>query len=171
MGGSQGAHRLNEIASDAVCLLHKRGGRLQVVHLTGAADEADVRLTYAQAGVSAVVYGFLAEMGRAYQAADLAIARAGAASCAELAACAVPTLFVPLPVAPRDHQARNAEVFVRAGAGDMRRQAALTAADLVAYIEKAMAAPERLTRMMAAMRALAAPDATARLANLVEETA
>lgn len=171
MGGSQGAHRLNEVATEAICSLHRRGVPLQVVHLSGLADEAAVRAAYATAGVPCAVFGFLREMGRAYAAADLAISRAGAASCAELQACGVPALLVPLPSARRDHQTHNARVTQASGAADWMPQSDLTPERLAAYIDGCRTDAAKLDAMRAAARARAMPDAAALIANVVEEKA
>lgn len=171
MGGSQGAHRVNELATEAICRLRAQGVPLQVVHLAGRQDEGFVREAYRRAGVRGPVFGFLREMGAAYAAADLAISRAGAASCAELAATGVPALFIPLPTARRDHQEHNARVFERAGAADVLLQKGLTAAGLADYIEACRRDEGKRARMRAAMGDLAIMDATSRIASMVEDYA
>jgi len=171
MGGSQGAQRLNRTACQALCSLHARGSPIQVVHLAGVRDEDVVRATYERAGVRAVTYGFLAEMSKAYGAADLAVSRAGAGSCVELCLYGVPALLVPLPEARRDHQTANAQELVDAGAADMCAQTELSGDRLAGYIERFRNDEDKRTAMRAAMRRFARPDAAARLADLVEKTA
>jgi UDP-N-acetylglucosamine--N-acetylmuramyl-(pentapeptide) pyrophosphoryl-undecaprenol N-acetylglucosamine transferase len=170
MGGSQGARQINRIASEALCRLHARGVPVQAVHLSGAADEASVRATYEQHGVSHVVFPFLKEMNRAYRAADLAISRAGASSCMELAFFAVPSLLIPFPSARRDHQTANARELEQVGGADVRAEADLTVEWLCEYIERGRQDAGRRAAMSAALRGLALPDAAERLADLVEET-
>jgi UDP-N-acetylglucosamine--N-acetylmuramyl-(pentapeptide) pyrophosphoryl-undecaprenol N-acetylglucosamine transferase len=171
MGGSQGAHRLNEIATAALCRLRRDGAAVQVVHLTGKDDEAWVRDAYVQAGVPHAVFGFLKEMGKAYNAADLAVCRAGAASCMELAVCGVPSLLVPYPWAMRDHQTANAAELKRAGAADMVAQSDLSADWLAAYVSERLGHPDARAAMRTALRRFAKPDAASRLADLVEKAA
>ena len=55
-------------------------------------------------------------MDGVYAAADLVVCRAGAMTVAELAVAGVPSVLVPLPGAPGDHQTANARVLERAGA-------------------------------------------------------
>ena len=169
MGGSQGAHTLNVVASDALCRLRARGVAVQAVHLTGVKDEAWVRAKYQQAGVPAVVFGFLRAMGKAYHAADLAITRGGAATCAELAACAVPALIVPLPSARRDHQTANGLTLQVAGGADVMAQKDLTVEWLAGYIESSRLHPGRRDAMRLAMKNIPLADRTGKLADLVEE--
>ena len=59
---------------------------------------------------------FIDDMAAAYAWADLAVCRAGAMTIAELQAAGLGALLVPLPIATDDHQTKNAEAMVAAGA-------------------------------------------------------
>lgn len=171
MGGSQGARSLNEIVTAAVCRAAAGGAPLQVIHLTGAADEAQVRAVYEKAGIRHCVFAFLREMGNAYGSAHMAISRSGAGACMELAACGVPPILVPLPWSMRGHQAANAAALAAAGAAEAMAQPELTPERLAAAISKWRSEPELLATMREALRKFAQPDATSRLADLVLESA
>jgi UDP-N-acetylglucosamine--N-acetylmuramyl-(pentapeptide) pyrophosphoryl-undecaprenol N-acetylglucosamine transferase len=118
LGGSQGAHTINQ------AVLHGlQHGLLpegcQLLWQTGKRDYTEVT---AQAGEKASghsLFPFENRMELVYAAADLAIARAGAITLAELEACAVPALLVPYPFAAGDHQRKNAEESVRLGFATM----------------------------------------------------
>ncbi len=167
-GGSQGAQKLNELVTEALCCLQARGLRFQVVHLAGARDEALVRSRYQQAGVPAAVFGFLRRMDCAYEAAHLAVCRAGAATCAELAAAGVPALLIPLPGAARDHQTANAIAVARDGAADLIAQDKLHPAWLADYLAEQTVSPETLAQMHEAALARAIPESVALTADVVE---
>lgn len=171
MGGSQGAARLNEIAPQAICLLYQRGVKLQVVHLTGKGREASVGTRYAEVGVPHLVLGFLKEMGKAYHAADLAVARAGAASLMEMAACGVPAILVPYPHAVQDHQTRNAQEFEALGAAEILPESVLDAERLARRIENYICNRPQLDSMRKALENVAKPDAARRIADLLENVA
>lgn len=171
MGGSQGAHRINEVTSEAICEGQKQGLSLQVIHLTGSADESGVRTRYETAGVPAQVYAFLDDMGAAYAAADLAIARAGAASCAELAACRVPALLVPLPTAARDHQRANAATMAAAGGVDVMDQCELSVESLLRCIDDYRRSPDNLAQKRQALAGMAIGGSGRMLCELIEEVA
>ena len=177
-GGSQGAHAVNELASTAICMAGRELARLQdskrplyVIHQTGAADEAMVMARYAEAGIPARVHAFEREMPDAFASADLVIARAGASTCFELAACGKPAMFIPLPSAMRNHQHFNADSFVSHGAADEGQQSLLSAVALSRYILRARENPTRLAAMGEKMLKLATPDAAKRVADLVEANA
>lgn len=168
MGGSQGAHRLNEMASEALIQLHADGVPVQAIHLTGRKDEDFVRTRYRQAGVPARVFGFLNEMGWAYRRANWAVARAGAATCMELALLGLPALLVPLPSAARDHQTANARAMTARGAADMKAEHETSPAWLARYWADCRANPERAQSMRLALSELRIEDAAERLADLTE---
>ena len=166
-GGSLGAHAVNELACEALIRLQRRGIGVRVIHQCGPADEATLRDRYAAAAMDAQVYAFLREMGRAYASADLAICRAGAATCFELCLCGVPAILIPLPSAVRDHQRLNAEAMVQSGGALLRLQANLTPDNLAADLEAIRTDPSRRAAMRQALLQLAGPDAAEKLADLV----
>lgn len=167
-GGSQGARRLNEISSDAFCKMKNDGHDFHVIHLSGMTDRDTVHEKYAAAGVSAEVTGFLADMGSAYGSSDIAVCRAGAATCCELAACGVPALLIPLPTSMHGHQLANARSFERTGAADVMEERDLAPQTLADYIEHCMSDPGKLASMRQAMRQRARADAAVRIADLAE---
>jgi UDP-N-acetylglucosamine--N-acetylmuramyl-(pentapeptide) pyrophosphoryl-undecaprenol N-acetylglucosamine transferase len=171
MGGSQGARRLNELAVDALCRLHREGIPLSVIHLSGEKDQATVTTAYQAAGIPHTVHGFLRDMASAYRSASLAIARSGANSCMELALFGVPALLVPYPLAARDHQAANARAMAQAGAADVIEQKDLTADRLTDYIRNKMRDTAALAAMQGAARRRSLTGADEKLADLVEEVA
>ncbi len=171
-GGSQGAHQLNRLASQALCLLKQSGvDDLYVIHQTGRADEAAVRKTYAAAGVNAMVRPFLSEIGRAYATADLVIARAGASTCFELCLVGRPALLIPLPSAVRNHQHANAEALVRRGGADEGIQRELTARSIMRYVLNKKNNPQSLAKMRESLLSMAVPDAASRVADELERVA
>ena len=176
-GGSQGAHRVNELATQALVLVQAGlakcapAKKLFVIHQTGAADEDAVRQRYAVVGLPARVHAFERAMGRAFATADLVVARAGASTCFELALAGKPAFFIPLPSAVRDHQHFNAQAFVRSGAADEGIQDSLTPRALANYILHKIDHPEELAKKASAMKAMSVPNAAAKVADLMERTA
>jgi len=116
-GASQGARSVNEFAAAFVRAHGEelRAGGWQVVHQTGAEDNAPWRGAYDEGGVPAVVETFFDTMGVCWGAADLAVRRAGAGAVAEAWANRVPTVFLPYPYHRDQHQRFNAEPLERAG--------------------------------------------------------
>ena len=162
-GGSQGARALNE----ALAALLDRGrlATANVIWCTGHAHH-DQWARYAIPG-RIVVTGFLDPLDHAYAAADLAVARAGALTCAELAAWGVPAVFVPLPTAAGQHQLHNARAAERAGVAVVVHESALGGSTLADTVEELLDAPEALARMAALQRARAHPQALAEVVSRI----
>jgi UDP-N-acetylglucosamine--N-acetylmuramyl-(pentapeptide) pyrophosphoryl-undecaprenol N-acetylglucosamine transferase len=167
MGGSQGAHRLNEVIPEAMALMARGPAPVQIVHLSGKADEEMVRARYQSAGIRHAVFGFLGEMEMAYGAAHVAVCRSGAGACMELARAGLPAVLVPLPSARRDHQRLNARALADRGAAILLDQGELRAERLAEILQRLQGDGTARATMRAAMQAFAVTDGAERLANLV----
>ncbi len=176
-GGSQGAHAINCLLSEALVILQdeiraRRARRqLYVIHQSGVKDEGPVLATYAQAALPSRVVAFEKEMASAFASADIVVARAGASTCFELAACGKPAFLIPLPSAMRNHQHFNADAFASLGAADEGVQAKLSSHQIARYLLSKYENPERLVEMGQKIRALATPNAAQEVATLVERHA
>ena len=168
VGGSLGAQALNDLVPKALALLPAEQ-RPRVVHQSGRQHLDILRANYAAAGVDAEVRDYIEDMAAAYQTCDFAICRAGAMTVAELACAGVPAVLVPFPFAVDDHQTGNAEFLSDAGAAWLMPQKDLTADKLAALISGLDR--EKLAAMADKARALAKPDATARVADICEALA
>jgi UDP-N-acetylglucosamine--N-acetylmuramyl-(pentapeptide) pyrophosphoryl-undecaprenol N-acetylglucosamine transferase len=123
-GGSQGSRFLNRGVTSALPILERWRKALKFVHQTGPADARWVGHAYAESGFDeAVVVPFIEDMAAAFAAADLVVCRAGATTCAELAAARRAAILVPFAGAAEDHQTQNAAELVRAGGAEMIREA------------------------------------------------
>lgn len=169
MGGSQGARSLNTLAPAALAALGREGIALRVIHLAGDRDQQAVAAVYAQAAIPHSVAAFRTDMAGVYREADLAIARSGASSCAELMLFAVPSVLIPFPQAARDHQTANAKCMADSGGALLVPQAGLTVESLAAAIRPLLATPGRLEAMRAGLRRTPVSGAAGRLADLVEQ--
>jgi len=169
MGGSQGARRLNEIVAAAIPRLATRAD-LQLLALTGPRQEEAVRpSTPDEVGARVRSVPFLDRMELAYAIADVVVARAGVATCAELAVCGLPSILVPYPYASERHQEANARELERVGAAEVVREADLSPDAFVDRVLGVVDDPARRDRMRESARAWARPDAAERLAVLVAE--
>src|SRR5207245_1548724 len=124
MGGSQGASGINQALIKSLPFL--QGVPLQVIHLSGARDEHLVADNYRRENVSAYIAAFHHRMEEVYSAADLVVARAGAASLAEFAAFSLPGISIPFPYATDDHQTRNAEIYADVDAAILLKESELS---------------------------------------------
>lgn len=171
-GGSQGARVFSEILPPAVARLPEaQRSRLQIVQQCRPEDLDSVRAAYAETGVAVELAPFFSDLPERIAAAHLVIGRSGASTVAELGTIGRPAILVPLPHALDQDQKANATAFSEAGGGWMAAQADLTPERLAGELESLMAEPQRLAAASAAAKAMAQPDAAARLADYVESVA
>ncbi|NJM37394.1 MAG: UDP-N-acetylglucosamine--N-acetylmuramyl-(pentapeptide) pyrophosphoryl-undecaprenol N-acetylglucosamine transferase [Akkermansiaceae bacterium] len=165
-GGSQGAHRLNELSAQAAASLPSE---TQVLHIAGASDFDRVsEITKGRAGYK--VLGFCDQMPSAYAVADLVIARSGASSLTEIAIAGLPSILVPYPYAADDHQTRNAEVFDHSGAGKLVQERDLNPEKLASFATSILQDLPTHQRMAKAASSLAIPNAADRVCAAIEAT-
>ncbi|MDR3135459.1 MAG: undecaprenyldiphospho-muramoylpentapeptide beta-N-acetylglucosaminyltransferase [Deltaproteobacteria bacterium] len=109
VGGSQGSRKINQAVTSLATSLARNKVPFRLVHQTGIQMAEEVSAVYRSLGIQAQVNAFIPDMASVYAKADLAIARAGALTLAELTAARLPAILVPLPTAAGDHQTTNAK--------------------------------------------------------------
>jgi UDP-N-acetylglucosamine--N-acetylmuramyl-(pentapeptide) pyrophosphoryl-undecaprenol N-acetylglucosamine transferase len=170
-GGSLGALRLNNAVLGAFATWGRRSD-LAVRHVVGERDWSLVTGEPPQLdGLfwQPVRYDDQRELSLA--AADLAVSRAGGNTVAELAAVGLPSILVPLPGAPGDHQTANARHLADAGAAVLVADGELSAARLVREVDGLLGDAGRLAKMAEAARRVGRRDAADAVAQLVEQCA
>ena len=167
MGGSQGASGINQAMIKSIPSLREKN--LQIIHLTGVRDERLVADNYLRENIPAYVAPFHHRMEEAYSAADVAIARSGAASLAELAFYGLPSILIPFPYAADDHQTRNAEIVVAAGAAILLKESELTGDLLARTITTLASDSAKLQRMSQSSSRIAPQHAADLVASTMEK--
>lgn len=171
-GGSQGARLLSELVPAAIARLPEGlRQRLKVQQQSRQESMETARRIYRDAMVEAEVAPFFRDMASRLSAAHLVIGRAGAGSVCEFAVAGKPSILVPLAIALDDDQGQNAKLLADAGGAEVAREHQLTVDTMASALEKLLSNPQRLSRMAAAARSVAIPDAAERLADVVEQTA
>lgn len=167
LGGSQGAHRLNELVLAALAPGVRELPGFHVIHQAGSQDREWLEQAYADLGISAQVEAFIDDMAGAYCRADLVVSRAGATTLAELMVMGRPAIFVPYPFAADDHQSSNAAFLVAGGAARMFRERDLDPNRLRKEIFDLLGDRTRLLGMARKMKSHAKTGATG---AIVEES-
>lgn len=167
VGGSLGSGTLNAAARQlaeawaaraGTVLWHVVGGRNWAAHAGPVLPEGGLRY-------EAVPYED--DLPGLFLAADVVVSRAGAGSVAELAALGRPSVLVPLPRAPRDHQLANATALATAGAAVIIADEQCSGTRLAALLDELLGEPGRLEQMGGAARRLGRLDAAQAIAELV----
>ena len=169
-GGSQGARAINNAMAEALPHISPFKDRITITHQTGEGDLDTMRAAYAESDFrDSDVRPFISDMFVEFGKADLVICRAGATTCAELAAAGKAAIMVPLPTAADDHQRKNAEALERAGAARMILQPELNGKRLADEIGELIAAPDKITAMETAAKTLGREDAAEETVDIIEE--
>ena len=169
-GGSRGARSINEAVVNALPRIAKFERVPRIVHQTGVDDEQRVTDAYRRDYPEGrwEVHAFLDDMPERFADADLVVSRAGATTLAELAAAGRPSILVPYPFAADDHQRLNAETLRDAGGAAIVLDRELDGDKIAKLVRELDADPARLRNMGRAVRTLARPDATARIADVAD---
>ena len=167
-GGSQGARAINNAMANALENLPQ--DKLQITHQTGEFDFEKIKEIYSRSAFqTADVRPYISNMVEEFAKTDLIICRAGATTCAELAAAGKAAIMIPLPTAADDHQRKNAEALEKAGAAKMILQKDLDGERLAKEILDLVNSPEKIGMMETSAKKLARKDAAEVTVNLIEE--
>ncbi len=166
-GGSQGAMTLSRAAARFLL----RRDDIQAIVQTGKDGYDEIRGILAGESDRVHVSPYIEDIGRAYAAADFALARAGALSVSELAAAGLPSVLVPYPHCADDHQAHNASVLVDAGGALMIEDSRLDADSLYASLGPVIDDPRLLGEMRDALLPFQGKHAAAVIADDMERLA
>lgn len=171
-GGSRGSRTLNQASLHSWPLFRASGAPVRIIHQAGAAADYDLLAReFSQSGVAGEITQFIPAMARAFDEADLVICRAGASTVSELSAGGMASILIPFPFAADDHQRKNAEAFVQAGAARMIADRDLTGERLFRETESLRLNPSALVSMRERVRQFAKPGAAERAADVLEEAA
>ncbi|MBB6343980.1 undecaprenyldiphospho-muramoylpentapeptide beta-N-acetylglucosaminyltransferase [Nonomuraea muscovyensis] len=165
-GGSRGARSINQAALAAAPALRAAG--VQVLHVLGPGNSAEREPP--PGDPQYVLLPYVDRMDLAYAAADLALCRSGALTCAEMTAVGLPGAYVPLPHG-NGEQRINAERIVAGGGGLVGDDAELSPDWIIRNVLPILRDPERVAVMSEAASRLGRKDADIMLARKVLEIA
>lgn len=154
LGGSQGARSINRAVMKSL-RSGSLGERYQLLWQTGKLDYDNTVADLGDRAKGHALFAFEDRMDLVYAAADMAIARAGAISLAELEAACLPALLIPYPFAAGDHQRKNARARAKAGGAEIVDPDELDSTDLLAHAG-AMFEGGRVENMRNGMKRMAA---------------
>lgn len=166
IGGSGGARSINQAMQKHIETLHNDFG-LQIIWQCGKRYYDMLRRDIHPRDYKNLrLKDFIHDMPAAYAAADLAISRAGALSCSELALTGKPSILVPSPNVAGDHQTKNAQSMVNNGAAKLLTDNQLEK-ELANTVTEIINDDQKLNDMSKAARQLARPDAAEEIATKI----
>ena len=189
MGGSQGAHAINEVIVAALPHLIEYADQIQIVHQTGALELEKVQTAYDRtlashrtlnstptqdnkarvegSGFLYCVKPFFDTVEEIYSIADVMVCRAGGMTIAEVTACGIPAIFIPLPSQTGNNQVLNARTVAEEGAAVVLEQGTFTVEILVKNLTNMILDENTHERMVTASQALGKPHASDDIAKSI----
>lgn len=158
--GSLGARSVNAATAEAARIL-ALDEKVSIVHSMGSRNGLDDSRSQRAADADNAHYrllGYEPTLYRYLMAADIVVSRAGASTLTEIALFGVPSILVPLPHSPNDHQRANADIFLKSGASVVIEDDSLTGQRLATAIRELIADQSLRHRMGSAAKRLAHPD-------------
>ena len=172
LGGSQGARILSNVVPSAIAALPADLKRnIRVSHQARPEDQMRVAEFYKSEGIPADVETFFLDVPERMAEAQLIISRSGATTVADVSVIGRPALWVPLAQGSRDEPTANARQLVDADAAILMPESRFVPTALAEQIEMVLTSERGATQMANAAFTCAVPDATERLASLVEDLA
>lgn len=168
-GGSRGARTLNRASRESWPLF--RQSPIRILHQSGSGEHHALAEEFQGSGIDGEVVPFIRDMPAAFAQSDLVLGRSGAGGVGEIAAAGMPSILVPLPFAADDHQRKNAEALLNAGAARMVLDKDLTGERLYREVEALRQNPAKRAEMGTQVRRFARPGAAERAATVLEEGA
>ncbi len=107
------------------------------------------------------------DMAALLSGADIAVCRSGASTVSELSVAGLPSILVPLPNAPRDHQTANTDELVSVGGAVLLPDDVLSTQTLGVELNRLVSDWERRAKMAEAAKTVGRPEAAADVARLV----
>lgn len=166
-GGSQGARAINKVVVEALTKDKNWYDDIEFVHQIGNVDYDWAKESYTDCSQNINYFRYLDDMEKRYSWADLVICRGGISTLAELAACRRAGVIIPLPTAADNHQQKNAEVLVNAGAAKMILQKDFNAETFKRIILDFKSHPEKIAEIEKNVPRFYSPDAAAEIGQFI----
>ncbi len=159
IGGSLGAKSINEAIKNNFEELTTLG--IEILWQTG---ELYYNTYSSIKNESVKILKYLDDVAKAYSAADLLIARAGATTIAEVAQIGIPVIFVPSPNVAANHQYKNAKVLVDTEAAELIEDTEFNK-KIVEVVKSIIFNKDELNKLKLNIKKFAKPDAIKTISN------
>lgn len=141
--GSLGSSKINEYLVDTMKYFENK--EYEVLFVTGKNDYDKIKKIELPSNVK--VIPFIDNMTRLMKNTDLIITRAGASTLSEIIALKIPSILIPSPYVPNNHQYKNALDLTNNGAAILLEEKDLTKDALVNKIDEVINDDALITKM------------------------
>ena len=166
-GGSQGSHAINIVLREVIEQIAQM--EIQILWQTGPKEFEENRVFDGMSDGRVRILPYIDDMVSAYSAADMVVSRAGAMTVAEITACGLPAVLIPLTTAAENHQEYNARSLVSSGSAVMIVEKDLTPEVLLHEIKRIISSEDTLAGMSEASRKMGKKNAAGVIAGVLVE--
>ncbi len=166
-GGSQGASSLNKILLKSIDEISKKN--IQLIWQTGS-NEFDKIKNQVHGFNNIKVFQFIEKIDYAFSASDLIVCRSGISTIMELASFGAAVVFVPFPLASENHQEKNAQAIVDAGAAMMILDSNIEV-EFMEVVLPLINDSKKLNEMRENIKKFADKDAASKIASMLNRLA
>ncbi len=152
--GSLGASSVNEVLKKALPMVEKEP--YQYLFVTGKKDYDEISKYAFPKNVKVVPY--IDNMTRIMKNTDLIVTRAGASTLSEIMALSIPSILIPSPYVPNNHQYKNAMDLVNANAALMIEEKDLTPEILLEKINEVLTSRKKQEEIKCNLSKMGVPD-------------
>lgn len=163
--GSLGASKVNQFLTTTMTAFH--GKKYEILFVTGKQDYETIKNQNFPENVKVVPY--IENMTRIMKKTDLMVSRAGASTLSEIIALQVPSILIPSPYVPNNHQYKNALDLIDAKAAILLEEKELSGDILVKTIDQVIYDDEKLMEMKSNLKKLDIPNSATKIVTSIRE--
>jgi len=163
--GSLGSSRVNDFLVKTMSLFN--GKDYEVLYVTGLNEYEKLKDTKLPNNVKMVPY--IENMARIMKKTDILVSRAGASTLSEIIALGIPSILIPSPYVPDNHQYKNAMDLVSKNAAILVEEKDLKGDILVTKIDKMLDDRNELSDMKKNLKELSMPESATKIYDVINE--
>lgn len=163
--GSLGSSKVSEILMNA--LPQFKNKNYEVLFITGKDSYKDVSAKKYPDNVKIVPY--IENQTRAMKNADIVVTRCGASTLSEIIALEKPSILIPSPYVPNNHQFKNAMDLIKEDAAIMIEEHDLNPSILISTIDDLIFDEQRLIKIKASLFKMHIDKSATKIYNLLKE--
>ncbi len=163
--GSLGSSRVNDILIKTMTLFNNKN--YEILYVTGKDEYEKLKDIKLPSNVKMVPY--IENMTRIMKKTDILVSRAGASTLSEIIALKVPSILIPSPYVPDNHQYKNAMDLVNKKAAVLIEEKNLKGDILVKTIDGLIESKEELSNIKNNLKDLFIPESATKIYNVIDE--
>lgn len=163
--GSLGSSKINNFLINTMSSF--AGKNYEILFVTGKQDYEEIQKKSFPSNVKVVPY--IENMTRIMKKTDLMVSRAGASTLSEIIALHIPSILIPSPYVPNNHQYKNAMDLIDSNAAILLEEKDLHGTILVDTIDKIIGDRQQLISMKENLKKLDIPNSATEIVASIQD--